>query len=122
MIRGTPRSTRTDTLFPYTTLFRSIFENIGMVQDGLQTIAQPVSVTDRDQAKPLAVARGEVRFEHVDFHYGKKSGVIGDLNLVIKPGEKIGLIGPSGAGKSTLVNLLLRLSDVQGGGDRKGTR
>lgn len=92
-----------------------IFENIGMVQDGLQTISQPVSVTDRDQAKPLAVGRGEVRFEHVDFHYGKHSGVIGDLNLIIKPGEKIGLIGPSGAGKSTLVNLLLRLYDVESG-------
>lgn len=92
-----------------------IFENIGMVQDGLQTISQPVSITDREQAKPLKVARGEVRFDHVDFHYGKKSGIIGDLNLTIKPGEKIGLIGPSGAGKSTLVNLLLRLYDVQGG-------
>ncbi len=92
-----------------------IFENIGMVQDGLQTISQPVSITDREQAKPLNVARGEVRFDHVDFHYGKKSGIIGDLNLSIKPGEKIGLIGPSGAGKSTLVNLLLRLYDVQGG-------
>ncbi|MHC8355261.1 ABC transporter ATP-binding protein [Pseudomonas sp. LB3P81] len=92
-----------------------IFENIGMVQDGLRTISQPVSVTDREAAKPLTVARGEVRFEHVDFHYGKKSGIIGDLNLTIKPGEKIGLIGPSGAGKSTLVNLLLRLYDVEGG-------
>ena len=92
-----------------------IFENIGMVQDGLQTISQPVSITDREQAQPLNVARGEVRFDHVDFHYGKKSGIIGDLNLTIKPGEKIGLIGPSGAGKSTLVNLLLRLYDVQGG-------
>ncbi|MEB2654873.1 ABC transporter ATP-binding protein [Pseudomonas siliginis] len=92
-----------------------IFENIGMVQDGLRTISQPVSVTDREQAKPLAVASGEVRFEHVDFHYGKKKGIIGDLNLTIKPGEKIGLIGPSGAGKSTLVNLLLRLYDVEGG-------
>ncbi|MHC8386053.1 ABC transporter ATP-binding protein [Pseudomonas sp. LB3P14] len=93
-----------------------IFENIGMVQDGLQSISQPVSVTDREQAKPLTVTRGEVRFEHVNFHYGKKSGIIGDLNLTIKPGEKIGLIGPSGAGKSTLVNLLLRLYDVEGGG------
>jgi ATP-binding cassette subfamily B multidrug efflux pump len=92
-----------------------IFENIGMVQDGLQSISQPVSVTDREQAKSLVVPRGEVRFEHVDFHYGKKSGIIGDLNLTIQPGEKIGLIGPSGAGKSTLVNLLLRLYDVQGG-------
>ncbi|MFC3944896.1 ABC transporter ATP-binding protein [Pseudomonas gingeri NCPPB 3146 = LMG 5327] len=92
-----------------------IFENIGMVQDGLQTIAQPVSVTDREQAPRLAVSQGEVRFEHVDFHYGKRSGVIGDLNLTIRPGEKIGLIGPSGAGKSTLVNLLLRLYDLQGG-------
>lgn len=92
-----------------------IFENIGMVQDGLRTIAQPVSVTDHAHAKPLAVARGEVRFEHVDFHYGKKKGIIGGLNLNIKPGEKIGLIGPSGAGKSTLVNLLLRLYDVEGG-------
>ena len=92
-----------------------IFENIGMVQDGLQTIAQPVAVTDRDQAPRLIVNRGEVRFEHVDFHYGKRSGIISDLNLVIEPGEKIGLIGPSGAGKSTLVNLLLRLYDLQGG-------
>lgn len=92
-----------------------IFENIGMVQDGLQTIAQPISVTDREQAPRLEVSRGEVRFEQVDFHYGKRSGVISDLNLSIRPGEKIGLIGPSGAGKSTLVNLLLRLYDVQGG-------
>jgi len=92
-----------------------IFENIGMVQDGLQTIAQPVSVIDREQAPHLAVSQGEVCFEQVEFHYGKRSGVIDDLNLVIAPGEKIGLIGPSGAGKSTLVNLLLRLYDLQGG-------
>ncbi|MGY4662630.1 ABC-type multidrug transport system fused ATPase/permease subunit [Pseudomonas chlororaphis] len=65
-----------------------IFENIGMVQDGLQTIAQPISVSDREQAPRLAVASGEVRFEHVDFHYGKKAGVISDLNLTIRPGEK----------------------------------
>ena len=92
-----------------------IFENIGMVQDGLQTIAQPVAVTDREQAPRLHVARGEVRLEQVDFHYGKRSGVISGLDLVIEPGEKIGLIGPSGAGKSTLVNLLLRLYNLQGG-------
>ena len=92
-----------------------IFENIGMVQDGLKTIAQPLAVIDRDNAPRLTVPRGEVRFEQVDFHYGKQSGIIGGLNLEIKAGEKIGLIGPSGAGKSTLVNLLLRLYDLQGG-------
>jgi ATP-binding cassette subfamily B multidrug efflux pump len=92
-----------------------IFENIGMVQDGLKTIAQPLAVIDRENAPRLSVPHGEVRFEQVDFHYGKSSGIIGGLNLVIKPGEKIGLIGPSGAGKSTLVNLLLRLYDLQGG-------
>ena len=92
-----------------------IFENIGMVQDGLQTIAQPVSVTDQPNAPALNVSHGAVRFEHVDFHYGKGSRIIEDLNLDIRPGEKIGLIGPSGAGKSTLVNLLLRLYDVTDG-------
>ncbi|MBC3452212.1 ABC transporter ATP-binding protein [Pseudomonas mosselii] len=92
-----------------------IFENIGMVQDGLQTIAQPVTVSDRPNAPALKVSRGAVRFDHVDFHYGKGGKVIDALNLDIRPGEKIGLIGPSGAGKSTLVNLLLRLYDIDSG-------
>ncbi|MBD8491585.1 ABC transporter ATP-binding protein [Pseudomonas syringae] len=92
-----------------------IFENIGTVQDGLQSIAQPVAVTDRPDAPALAIAQGGVRFDAVDFHYGNDRGIIQRLDLDIRPGEKIGLIGPSGAGKSTLVNLLLRLYDVQGG-------
>ncbi|MDH1629773.1 ABC transporter ATP-binding protein [Pseudomonas mosselii] len=92
-----------------------IFENIGMVQDGLQTIAQPVTVSDRPDAPALKVSRGAVRFDHVEFHYGKGGKVIDALNLDIRPGEKIGLIGPSGAGKSTLVNLLLRLYDIDSG-------
>ncbi|NDL64609.1 ABC transporter ATP-binding protein [Acerihabitans arboris] len=92
-----------------------IFENIGMVQDGLETIAQPVSVTDRPRAKKLAVGQGAIGFDHVDFNYGQERRVINGLDLAIRPGEKIGLIGPSGAGKSTLVNLLLRLYDLDGG-------
>ena len=97
-----------------------IFENIGMVQDGLQTIAQPVSVTDKPQAPRLKVSQGAIHFDHVDFNYGssvtgKSRSVINGLDLAIRPGEKIGLIGPSGAGKSTLVNLLLRLYDIDGG-------
>ncbi len=92
-----------------------IFENIGMVQDGLQTIAQPVTVTDKPNAPRLKVQRGAVRFDNVSFHYGKARMIIDGLNLDIRPGEKIGLIGPSGAGKSTLVNLLLRLYDLNSG-------
>ncbi len=92
-----------------------IFENIGMVQDGLQTIAQPVSVTDKPQAPALKVSQGTIRFDHVNFNYGKSRSVITGLDLTIRPGEKIGLIGPSGAGKSTMVNLLLRLYDLDGG-------
>ncbi len=92
-----------------------IFENIGMVQDGLNTIAQPLSVQDAPQAKQLKVTRGQIRYEDVRFDYGGGRQVINHLNLAIQPGEKIGLIGPSGAGKSTLVNLLLRLYDLNGG-------
>jgi len=92
-----------------------IFENIGTVQDGITSIAQPRAVQDKEGAMPLEVVAGEVRFEDIHFHYGKKGGVISGLNLVVRPGEKIGLVGPSGAGKSTLVNVLLRLYDLEGG-------
>ncbi|TRX75926.1 ABC transporter ATP-binding protein [Pseudomonas mangiferae] len=92
-----------------------IFENVGSVQDGMRTIVQPRRVADRDDAVPLEVSRGEVRFEQVRFHYGKPGGVIENLSFEVRPGEKIGLVGPSGAGKSTLVNLLLRLYDLEGG-------
>lgn len=92
-----------------------IFENIGMVQDGLKTIAQPLTVPDKDDAPALQVTRGEIHFDGIRFNYGAERQVINDLQLTIRPGEKIGLIGPSGAGKSTLVNLLLRLYDLNGG-------
>jgi len=92
-----------------------IFENVGTVQDGITTISQERTVVDAEGAMPLVVTRGEVRFDDIHFHYGKQHGVIGGLDLVVRPGEKIGLVGPSGAGKSTLVNLLLRLYDLEDG-------
>jgi ATP-binding cassette subfamily B multidrug efflux pump len=92
-----------------------IFENVGTVQDGLTTIAQPRTVQDRADAMPLEVLRGAVRFEHIHFHYGKQGGVIAGLDLAVRAGEKIGVVGPSGAGKSTLVNVLLRLYDLEAG-------
>lgn len=93
----------------------SLFENVGTIQDGIGTLTRPRQVLDRPDAKPLQVTRGEVRFERVRFGYGKAQPVIADFNLVVRPGEKVGLIGRSGAGKSTLVNILLRFYDLEGG-------
>jgi ATP-binding cassette subfamily B multidrug efflux pump len=93
----------------------SLFENIGTVADGIETLAKPQTVTDVEDAPPIKVERGAIEFRNVTFHYGKGGGVIENLNLTIRPGEKIGLVGRSGAGKSTLVNLLLRFYDVESG-------
>jgi ATP-binding cassette subfamily B multidrug efflux pump len=107
-----------------------IFENIGVVQDGMQTISVPHTLVDEKDAKSLVVTRGEIRFEQVSFSYGasrstpdkpahEKSNfetpILDHIDLVVRPGERIGLVGRSGAGKSTLVNLLLRFFDVEQG-------
>jgi ATP-binding cassette subfamily B multidrug efflux pump len=104
-----------------------IFENIGVVQEGMETISRPNQVLDRRDSRPLKVTKGDIRFEHVNFHYGqpvgaqigsgtaRPGGVIHDLSLHIAAGEKVGLVGRSGAGKSTLVNLLLRFYDLESG-------
>ncbi len=93
----------------------SIFENIGVVQEGIGTIAKPLALADRPGARPLAVTRGEIRFDDIEFGYGREMAVIEGLTLTVRPGEKIGLVGRSGAGKSTLVNLLVRFFDLEGG-------
>ena len=93
----------------------SLFEHIGTVQDGMNTLSKARSVVDRPDAVALEVPRGEVRFENVRFSYNGQRRVIDDLSLVIRPGEKIGLVGRSGAGKSTVVNLMLRLYDIDSG-------
>ncbi len=110
-----------------------IFENVGVVQEGMETIAVPHTLVDVPGAPELVVRPapgatqepvrgpcGEIRFEHLSFSYGRSDGkrVLDDLNLVIRPGERIGLIGRSGAGKSTLVNLLLRFHDAPPGSIR----
>jgi ATP-binding cassette subfamily B multidrug efflux pump len=97
----------------------SLFEQIGTVQDGLNTLARAPTVVDRPDATPLCVTRGDIRIERVSFAYGADLSegrpVIDNLNLHIRPGEKIGLVGRSGAGKSTIVNLLLRFYDLPQG-------
>jgi len=104
----------------------TIFENVGVVQEGMMTIARPIQLIDAPGAPDLAVSRGEIAFKDVRFGYGRAPvidedgrerpfAVIDRLALTVKPGEKVGLVGRSGAGKSTLVNLLLRFFDLEDG-------
>ncbi len=93
----------------------SLFENLGMAQDGMGTLARVHTVTDMENARDLDVSSGEIVFENMRFHYGKSSGVIDDFSLKIRAGEKVGIVGRSGAGKSTLLNVLLRLFDLENG-------
>jgi ATP-binding cassette subfamily B multidrug efflux pump len=101
----------------------SLFEQIGTVQDGMNTFSRPLQVVDWPGARTLAVKHGEICFEQVCFSYGTKidatdgtgKHIIDNLDLVIRPGEKVGLVGRSGAGKSTIINLLLRFYDPEAG-------
>ncbi len=99
---------------------QGIFENIGLVQESMLSIAQPLTMQDSEGAKELIFKKGEISFEHVNFSYGRliksvNSDIMNDFSLTIQPGEKLGLVGRSGAGKTTLTSLLLRFHDVEGG-------
>ncbi|WP_170334253.1 ABC transporter ATP-binding protein [Ruegeria arenilitoris] len=93
----------------------SFFRQLGVVAEGMETIAQPIDLLDKPAAKPLHLTKGQIDIRDLSHHYGRKTGGLDHINLTIHPGEKIGLIGRSGAGKSTLVKLLLRFYDVEQG-------
>ncbi len=93
----------------------AIFENVGVVQEGMRSIAVPRQMQDKSDAGALRVEQGAVKFENLHFGYGTERGVLHGIDLTIAPGQRIGLIGPSGAGKSTLVNLLLRFYELEAG-------
>lgn len=93
----------------------SIYGSIGEVEDGMHTLTPPHTLTDAPDAVVLGRVKGEIRFEDVNFAYGRRSGGLDRVTLTVRPGEKLGIVGASGAGKSTLVALLLRLYDAEGG-------
>jgi ATP-binding cassette subfamily B protein/ATP-binding cassette subfamily B multidrug efflux pump len=92
-----------------------LIRNYGTIQDAIRTISVRPTIRDAESALAMPRAKGDIRFENVSFHYGKESGIIDDLSLHIRPGERVALVGPSGAGKTTIVNLMLRLFDVEQG-------
>lgn len=93
----------------------NLFQNLGVIAEGMETIAQPITLTDADGARPLVVKGGQIEVEGLSHHYGRGLGGIDNLTLSISAGEKVGLVGRSGAGKSTLVKLLLRFYDTESG-------
>lgn len=95
--------------------FNGIMRNIGTIQNAAETISRPIGLVDQPDAQPLTITSPSIRFENVRFHYGREKGVIENLSLSIRAGERVGIVGRSGAGKSTLVNLLLRFYDLEGG-------
>ena len=92
-----------------------LFENIGTVNDGMNTLTKPQTILDKPNCPPLKVTRGEIKFNDLSFAYDPAKPLLSHFNLTIKPGEKVGLIGRSGAGKSTIVNLVLRFYEAQKG-------
>ncbi|NRB05459.1 MAG: ABC transporter ATP-binding protein [Rhodobacteraceae bacterium] len=93
----------------------TFFRQLGVVAEGMETIAQPITLVDDDKAKPVALTEGKIELKNLTHHYGRDMGGLDAVSLTIKPGEKVGLIGRSGAGKSTLVKLLLRFYDPESG-------
>ncbi|NJM84606.1 MAG: ABC transporter ATP-binding protein [Tabrizicola sp.] len=95
--------------------FSSLVQALGVVQEGMETITQPITLVDRPRASDLRLTEGRIVVEGISHHYGRGAGGLQDLSLVVQPGEKIGIVGRSGAGKSTLVKLLLRFYDREAG-------
>lgn len=93
----------------------SFFRQLGVVAEGMETIAQPIELVDADRAKTLEMRQGAIELRDLSHHFGRESGGLDNISLSIAPGEKIGLVGRSGAGKSTLVKLLLRFYDAERG-------
>lgn len=93
----------------------ALFENIGTVYDGMEMMSKQHDIVDKPSAPALTAKKGAIHYERIGFHYGKGKGIIDNLSLDIKAGEKVGLVGRSGAGKTTLMNLLLRFYDLETG-------
>lgn len=87
----------------------SLFKDMGTMRAALSLVTQEHMIIDRTGAKEIEVKKGEICFEHVTFHYQRNSNLFTNQNLLIKSGQKVGLVGFSGSGKTTFVNLIFAL-------------
>ena len=94
---------------------REFWEKLGDIVQGLAIIQTPIDIQDQLNAQKLVVTQGEIAFENVQFHYHDAESLFEHESVVIKPGQKVGLVGYSGSGKTTFINLILRLFDVTEG-------
>lgn len=95
--------------------FSQLSKSLGKITQAIRTMKVPQEISDNPQAKKLKVKRGEISFQHVRFHFKGAHPLFEDKSIIIKPGQKVGLVGFSGSGKTTFVNLILRLFDVSAG-------
>jgi ATP-binding cassette, subfamily B, bacterial len=95
---------------------RNLQRSINDMEELVEIHRQPLGVEDLPAARPVEIEEGRISFEHVDFRYGRHdTPLYHDLNVEVRPGERVGLVGYSGSGKSTFVKLIQRLYDVSGG-------
>ena len=91
------------------------FNNIAYLERIFETMDEPVTVADAEDAIQMPPIKGRVTFEHVTFAYEEGKDVLKDLSFTVEPGESVALVGPTGAGKSTIVNLVSRFYNVNQG-------
>jgi ATP-binding cassette, subfamily B, heavy metal transporter len=96
-------------------IYREIKQAVADMEQMFRLIDENAEVRDAPGAPPLKLSAGEVRFDHVDFHYEANRQILFDLSFVIPAGRTVAVVGPSGSGKSTLARLLYRFYDVSGG-------
>ena len=96
-------------------IFNNFINNIAYLERIFETMDEPVTISDKENAREMPTIRGEVTFDHVSFSYDKSKKILKDVSFTVKPGESIALVGPTGAGKSTIVNLISRFYNVDSG-------
>jgi len=90
------------------------FQAIGLAKQALTLLRHPKDLLDSSNASSLLVSGGEILFENVSFSYGEKT-LFQNKTVLIRAGEKVGLVGYSGAGKSTFVHLIQRFYPLKEG-------